>query len=122
MANEIKVKSVSNGGGQQKFELLFYYTIPVAQRITNPLTSSPHVPTPTADMDAETLALLVQAEKDALDAGTAVLEPHTLTIPAGASAATVLAEARASYAGKASNALTVYTARYTHKNKQFDKE
>ena len=120
MANEIIVMERSNG----KYSFHFMYPIPVADRIEiggTGTTGAYPVLTP-APTEGTLSLVLTQAEKDAMDAGEAVLKAQTLPIPDGATDAEVLAIARGAYEDFAPGALADYKRRYKYIGRRFDKE
>lgn len=116
MATEIKILSVSKDG--VTVSALFYYPIPSGLRIDDPLTSSPFLVTPTADMEPDWLPLLSAAEQTEVNAGRALVHNQTLKVDPSESAGQRLSSLQASYAGVSGLLLTAYQNRYTHKNTQ----
>ena len=121
MANEIIV--MERGGSAYSF--YFLYTIPVASRIEigGPSTTGQYpVLTPSADLPDAVKLVLLQAEKDALDAGEAVIRTVSIPVADDANDAAVLATAQAHYTSNAAPALSEYTRRYKYIGRRFDKE
>jgi len=120
MAGEIIIGERRNG----EFSCHFLYSIPANDRIEiggYGTTGEYPVLTPTSGMDATVLAVLTQAEKDALDAGESVLLNVALPIPEDATDQEVLALMRDYYSGQAQDQLDKYTHRYKYIGRRFDK-
>ena len=116
MANEIV--ALERDGG--RYRLAFLY--PIASPVK--VGGSNVVPTPWPDTDPPDAILdrvLTQGEKDALNAGTALVHFQT-TREGGKTGASLLAHTRAIYAKLAPVVAARYAARYEHAGKRFDKE
>jgi hypothetical protein len=121
VANEIIVMERGNGA----YSFYFFYAIPVASRIEvggTGTTGQYPVLTPTSGLPDAVNLVLTQGEKDALDAGEAVLLAKNIAIPDGSNDAEVLALARGVYAANAATALADYTRRFKYIGRRFDKE
>ena len=121
MANEIIALERSNGS--QSFA--FLYLIPESERIEIGGAGSGlgyPVPTPAPEAGSVLCSVLSQVEKDALDAGEAVMLSKTLAIPAGTTDAQFLVLVRQVYAANAAKALATYQNRYKFIGRRFDKE
>ena len=119
MANEIIALERSNGS--QSFA--FYYPIPLAVRIEIGGAGSGlgyPVPTPAPEVGSVLDLVLTAGEKDALDAGEAVMVNRTLTFTPGTTVAQLLTLAQAWYAANVADALAVYTNRYRYIGRRFD--
>ena len=121
MANEII--ALEKNGNTQTFA--FLYAIPPEQRIEIGgvgTTGQYPVMSPTLGIDTVLLLVLTQAEKDALDAGEAVIRNKSFAIPPGSTDAQVLGWAQQVYANETAPALAEYQERYQYIGRRFDKE
>jgi len=119
MADEII--ALERSGTTQQFA--FLYTVPPAKRIEIGgvgTTGQYPVLSPTSGMDETLLLVLSTAEKDALDAGEALLMRRSLDMGEGASDADVLAAAQDFYAHTAPIALAEYETRFRYIGRRFD--
>jgi hypothetical protein len=119
MADEIIVGERRNGS--QAF--VFYYAIPEGVRIPYGGSGTDWVVhSPTAGMNEDLLKSLTVAEKTALDLGESLVVHNNLNLKVGSTQASLIADARASYAKTATTALTEYQARYANIGVRLDKE
>ena len=119
MASEIIVMERGNGS----FSMYFLYAIPAASRIEIGgvgVTSQYPVLTPSSGLPTALSLVLSQTEKDALDAGEAVLVSKQIAIPDDTPDAKVLSLAQGVYAANASQALADYTHRFKYIGRRFD--
>ena len=103
----------------------FYYAIPAGTRIEiggTGTTGMYPVMSPTSGMNDELLMVLTTAEKDALDAGEAVVKMVSLAMLPNWTPADVLDNAQQLYAAYAGTALADYESRYEYIGLRFDKE
>ena len=105
MANEITVVGVN--GRDVQLLMLFPIATPAEDSDGTAVT-----PTPSAGLPTVADAKLAQAEKDALDAGTAIFRTFTIHAEQGQSAANMLARARAIYAVEEAKVAARYAAKY----------
>lgn len=120
MANEIQV---GPGTPLGSFEFLFYYPIPVGQRIlardsAGATNAAVVVPTPASS--APSWAKLTAAETTALDTGAATIRTEQMTQMPAESEADFRTRVQARYASLTLDLLADYTAKYRHLNKRFN--
>lgn len=118
MANECIVRSHRNG----LWSLYFWYDIPPAQR--KQIGGQNVVPTPSSSIDPVLISgptpVITAAEQVMLDAGEAVLYPHTFRPDPSLDLDGKKAAARGIRTQKAQEALDEYKDRYQHVGVRFD--